>query len=61
MEVLNTFMGVLEEYLRIYKFNRRYKDFPDDVVLGDRRERKRFLWWLNDMLDKKYYLYNKGE
>jgi len=51
----------LNDYLNRYKFNRRLNGFPDDVVLGDRYERKKFLKWLNQELDKKYYNYNKGE
>lgn len=54
-------MDELYNYLLRYKFNRRLKDFPDYVVLGDRYERKKFLKWLNRELDKKYYNYNKGE
>ena len=51
----------LDDYLKRYKFNRRLFGFPDEVVLGDRKERKRFLWWLNGQLDKRYYNFNKGE
>ena len=51
----------LNDYLNRYKFNRRLNGFPDEVVLGDRKERKRFLWWLNSQLDKIYYNFNKGE
>lgn len=55
------FMDELYNYLLRYKFNRRLKDFPDYVILGDRYERKKFFKWLNRELDKKYYNYNKGE
>ncbi len=51
----------LDYFLKRYKFNRRLNGFPDDVVLGDRYERKKFLKWLNRELDKRYYNYNKGE
>lgn len=51
----------LNDYLNRYKFNRRLFGFPDEVVLGDRYERKKFLKWLNSQLDKRYYNYNKGE
>ena len=54
-------MDELHNYLIRYKFNRRLNGFPDDVVLGDRYERKKFLKWLNQELDKKYYNFNKGE
>ena len=55
------FMDELYNYFLRYKFNRRLKDFPDYIILGDRYERKKFLKWLNKELDKKYYNYNKGE
>lgn len=61
MAILNTVMDELHNYLIRYKFNRRLNGFPDDVVLGDRYERKKFLKWLNQELDKKYYNFNKGE
>ena len=54
-------MDELSNYLIRYKFNRRLSGFPDEVVLGDRYERKKFLNWLNNQLDKRYYNYNKGE
>ena len=61
MEVLGAVMGVLEDYLKRYKFNRRLFDFPDYEVLGDRKERKKFLKWLNRELDKRYYNFYRGE
>lgn len=61
MEVLGAVMGVLEDYLKRYKFNRRLSDFPDYEVLGDRKERKKFLKWLNIELDKRYYNFYRGE
>ena len=61
MEVLRAVMGVLEDYLKRYKFNRRLLDFPDYEVLGDRKERKKFLKWLNKELDKRYYNFYRGE
>ena len=61
MEVLRAVMGVLEDYLKRYKFNRRLLDFPDYEVLGDRKERKKFLKWLNRELDKRYYNFYRGE
>ena len=61
MEVLRAVMGVLEDYLKRYKFNRRLLEFPDYEVLGDRKERKKFLKWLNRELDKRYYNFYRGE
>ena len=61
MEVLRAVMGVLEDYLKRYKFNRRLLDFPDYEVLGDRKERNKFLKWLNRELDKRYYNFYRGE
>lgn len=61
MEVLVAVMGVLEDYLKRYKFNRRFFGFPDEEILGDRKERRRFLKWLNHELDKRYYNFYRGE
>lgn len=54
-------MDELYNYLLRYKFNRRLSDFPDYEVLGDRKERKKFLKWLNRELDKRYYNFYHGE